>query len=201
MTNNQIAKKSQSSFTNCISMKKIFPKVGLFLFIVANASPVLAASKLNQIEYQDNSQEVIVAGLFDDVIKTVDKFDRTRDGIETRNIRRRERKQRLHERKAYEAQRKRMQKEYEAARKAATERQLQEAERRRQYFESLSPEQKQAYLKQQQALRQKQTEANLMLLGVGLSLFMNGGANSQQQQQQTVIINQTPTPNSGNTQR
>lgn len=201
MTNNQIAKKSQSSFTNCISMKKIFPKVGLFLFIVANASPVLAASKLNQIEYQDNSQEVIVAGLFDDVIKTVDKFDRTRDGIETRNIRRRERKQRLRERKAYEAQRKRMQKEYEAARKAATERQLQEAERRRQYFESLSPEQKQAYLKQQQALRQKQTEANLMLLGVGLSLFMNGGANSQQQQQQTVIINQTPTPNSGNTRR
>ncbi|MEM6399160.1 MAG: hypothetical protein AAF757_02850 [Cyanobacteria bacterium P01_D01_bin.116] len=196
--NNQSAKKSNCSFINRTAMNKIFSKISLFLIIVANTSPVLAASKLRQIEYQHNSQEVIVAGLFDKLINTVDKFDQTRDRIERRDIQRRERKQRLRERKAREKERKRLQKQYAAARRAATQRQIQEAERRRRYFESLSPEQKQAYLKQQQALRQKQAEANLMLLGVGLSLFMNGGRNTQQQQQQQqIIINQTPVGNTG----
>ena len=213
MTTNQNTKNSQSSFTNCIAMKKIFPKIGLFLILITNVSPALAASKSNEkLEYQHNSQGVIVAGLFGDLIKTVDNIDRTRDRIERRNRQKREREQRAQERKirlemqqkereqrlkerqAREEERKRRQEEYAAARRAATQKQLEEAERRRQYFESLSPEQKQTYFKQQQALRQKQAEAGLFLLGLFLSSGGGGGSSSSQQTQDYEYINKTSTP-------
>lgn len=57
-------------------MNKLFPKLGLFLIIVANATPVFAASKyqntslLNQqIAHQQSSQPIITAGIFKDVKK------------------------------------------------------------------------------------------------------------------------------------
>ena len=189
-------------------MKKIFPKVGLFLFIVANASPVLAASKYQNASLSRNPQQTIVALSFGDIVDGVEKLDKKRRRIEKDNERKkireqrererqikaemqqREREQRLRERQARQDEMKRRQEEYAAARRAATQRQLQEAERRRQYFQSLSPEQKQAYLKQQQALRQKQAEAGLFLLGL---IFAGGGSSSQQQTQDYHYINQTPT--------
>jgi hypothetical protein len=211
MTTNQNTKNSQSSFSICTTMNKIFPKIGLFLIIVANASPVLATSKSHQkLEYQYNSQGVIVAGFLGNFIKTVDNIDRTIDRIQTREqkkkiqqqkaeerkikleMQQKEREQRLKERQAREEERKRKQEEYAAARRAATQRQLQEADRRKQYFNSLSPEQKQAYFKQQQALRQKQAEAGLFLLGLFLSSG-GGGSSSSQQTQDYHYINKTPT--------
>lgn len=59
--------------------------------------------------------------------------------------------------------------ELEAARQAATEQQRLEAERRRQYFESLSPEQKETFLAEQRARREQADSAAaqflLMLFG------------------------------------
>jgi hypothetical protein len=205
MLTTQNTQHSKSSLIPFTAMNKTFSKFSLFLIILANINPVLAASKYQnaslsnqKLEYPDRFQGTMVAGLFDDAIKTFDTIDRTNDRIERRERQRREREQRarerqirfemqqrereqrLQERQAREEERKRRQEELAAARKAATEKQIQEAARRRQYFESLSPEQKQAYIKQQQALRQKQAEANLLMLGLFAEFLVGGsGSNSQ----------------------
>lgn len=70
----------------------------------------------------------------------------------------RERRERLEAQKQREV-------ELAAARQAATEQQRIEADRRRQYFESLSPEQKQAYIAEQRAQQQRANE-------VAAKLFM-----------------------------
>lgn len=68
--------------------------------------------------------------------------------------------------------------ELEAARQAATEQDRLEAERRQQYFESLSPEQQQAYIEEQRAMQaQRDQAANLFLLGVMSLMF--GGSSSE----------------------
>jgi hypothetical protein len=68
--------------------------------------------------------------------------------------------------------------ELEAAQRQATEQERLEAERRRQYFESLSPEEKKAYLAQQQAMQAKRDQAaTIFLLGVGSLLL--GGSSSE----------------------
>ncbi|MBD2090625.1 hypothetical protein H6F67_12250 [Microcoleus sp. FACHB-1515] len=62
--------------------------------------------------------------------------------------------------------------ELEEARRAASERDRLEAERRQQYFESLSPEEQQAYIAQQQAMQAQRDEAaSLFLLGVAALMF------------------------------
>jgi hypothetical protein len=223
MLTTQNTKHSQSSFIPFIALSKTFSKFSLVLIVLANISPALAASKYQnaslsnqKLEYPDSSQKTMVAGWINDVIKTVDTVDRTNDRIQRRERQRRESDQRarerkikvemqqrereqiLQERQAREEERKRRQEELAAARKAATEKQIQEAERRRQYFDSLSPEQKQAYVKQQQALRQKQAEAVIFLLGLGL-MYGGGGSSSQQQTTEYRYIYNTPAPTNNST--
>jgi len=79
--------------------------------------------------------------------------------------------------------------ELEAAREAATERERLEAERRQQYFESLSPEERQAYIEEQRAMQaQRETEANLFLLMLGAMVF--GGSDAGQQDDDRVCRNE-----------
>lgn len=201
----QNTRNSQSSFIPFTAMSKTFSKISLFLIVLTNINPALAVSEhqntelsKQKLDHQINPQGIIVAGLFGDVTNFINDVDKTRDAIERRDTQRRERErrleekrirlemqqreqeQRLQDRQAREEERKRRQQELVAARKAATERQIQEAEKRRQYFESLSPEQKQAYIKQQQAIKQKQAEANLFMLGL-FAEFLTGGGGSNSQ--------------------
>lgn len=183
--NTQNTQHSKSSFIPFTAMIKTFSKFSLVLIVLANISPALAASKYQKTELspqkldnQTNPQRIIVAGWLNDLknaIDTVNVLKTTIDESETRDIEQREREQQLRERK-------RRQEELEAARRAATEKQIQEAERRRQYFDSLSPEQKQAYIQQQQALRQKQAEANLLMLGLFAEFLVGGSENNSGQQ-------------------
>ncbi len=172
-------------------MNKKFSQIALLLIVLANVNPVMAASKeLNadlstqKLDAHENPNKIIVAGLFDDIRRTVEQVDQTRHNIEQRELQRKQQEQAIKERQAREEERKRRQAELEAARKAATEKQIQEAERRKQYFESLSPEQKQAYLQEQQALRQKQAEAGLFMADFLLRAFMSGGGQSNSNSQQ-----------------
>lgn len=76
--------------------------------------------------------------------------------------------------------------EIEEARAAATEQQRLEAERRQRYFESLSPEEQKAYIKQQQALQaQREQTANLFMLMM-FSMMMGGPGPGQQDGVRTV---------------
>lgn len=103
-----------------------------------------------------------------------------------REQRKKEREERMelrrHQREQQRVQRQqeleRRQKELEAARRAATEEQRLEAERRRQYFENLSPEDKKAYLAEQEAQRVRSNKAAALFL---LMLMNAGGAGSSQQ--------------------
>ena len=70
--------------------------------------------------------------------------------------------------------------EQEAAQREAAEQRRLEAERQRRYFESLSPEQQQAYLAQQ---KQRELETMNRMLGLGFMLFggaSNGAGTNQQ---------------------
>ncbi|MGB7439861.1 MAG: hypothetical protein WA919_02240 [Coleofasciculaceae cyanobacterium] len=156
------------------------------------ASPVILSSLL----VQDAK-----AGPFDvlrDVTEGIDKVHRTVDRIENRETRQREREQKLKERQAREEERQRRQAQLEAARQAATEREIQEAEIRRQYFESLSPEQKQAYIEQQQAQREKEAAAQLLLLGLFAEYMISGSgeSGSQGQPDEYIYREDTSTPTS-----
>lgn len=163
-------------------MSKKFSQIALSLIILANINPAMAASKepnadlsTQKLNYGDNSNSIIVAGLFDNIRKitdTVERIDRTRDNIEQRNVQRR----RLQERQAREEEKKRQQ--------------ALEAERRRQYFESLSPEEQKAYLQKQQELRQRQAE--LMLNVFGALMSGDGGQSQGSSQQETWYYETTP---------
>lgn len=61
--------------------------------------------------------------------------------------------------------------ELEAARQAATEQERLEAERRQRYFESLSPEERQAYIEEQQAQAQSDGAAAILVPAALLWLF------------------------------
>lgn len=82
-----------------------------------------------------------------------------------------ERQQREQERREREAVRQQQIQEQEADRQAAAERQRLEAERERQYFESLTPEQQQAYMAERRARQAAQaemmTELFILLIGSG----------------------------------
>ncbi|MBF2063771.1 MAG: hypothetical protein IGS39_04985 [Calothrix sp. C42_A2020_038] len=175
----QQIKKQSSPFP---LMNKAFAKFSVFLIIFANISPALAISKPQNIL---SSQPIIVAGLFKNLnrgLQTIDRVERQQDAArrreEQRKLREQRREQRFLERQAREEKIRRRAEEYAEARRRATQRQLEEAEKRRRYFESLSPKQQQAYIRQQQQLRQKQLEARLFLLGWGMKLLMNSGSAS-----------------------
>lgn len=68
--------------------------------------------------------------------------------------------------------------ELEAAKKAATERERLEAERRQKYFESLSPEEQQAYIEEQRALQAQRDRAAAIFVP-WVALFMLGGLSSE----------------------
>jgi hypothetical protein len=69
----------------------------------------------------------------------------------------------------------RRQQELEVARRDATEQQRLEAERRQQYFESLSPEQKEAYLAEQRARREQADKVAALVM---MMIFAGGFGSS-----------------------
>jgi len=86
---------------------------------------------------------------------------------------------RLREQRRQEAERRRQ--ELEVARREATEQQRLEAQQRQQYFESLSPEEQQAYLTEQKAKKaQRDRVAHIFVLGVAAMMFGGGGGTGQQ---------------------
>lgn len=68
----------------------------------------------------------------------------------------------------------------EAARREVTEQQRLEAEQRRQYFESLSPEEKEAYLSEQRARQAQQADQTAALLLLMLGTFSGGSGSTSQ---------------------
>lgn len=84
---------------------------------------------------------------------------------------------RVREQRRQEAERRRQ--ELEVARREATEQQRLEAQQRQQYFESLSPEEKQTYLAEQKVKQaQRDQAASLFLLGIGAMMFGGGSGSS-----------------------
>ncbi|MEB3215641.1 MAG: hypothetical protein VKN72_05185 [Nostocales cyanobacterium 94392] len=170
-------------------MNKTFSNIALVTIMLANINPVFAVtsteSSKSELDYQLKSEEIIVAGfprIFKDIINDADdihrKIDRMRNREEMRS-----------RRKKLQKEMKRRREQLEAARKAATERQIDEAERRRKYFDSLSPEEKQAYIKQQQELRQRETAAQLFMLGLFTHFLINDdGQTSQPVQNNHIYI-------------
>lgn len=144
-----------------------------------NAAPCLALSqsdsRLSTQPLSGHSETVTVAGFFNDInnaIETIDRVVDTVDRIEERERAEQERQERL------EAERQR-QEELEAARREATEQQQLEAEQRRQYFESLSPEEQEAYLAEQRAMQQAQVDAATALFLLLISSDGGWGDSSQ----------------------
>jgi predicted membrane metal-binding protein len=100
-----------------------------------------------------------------DVLRTIDQGLEIKEREQRRQEERARREQLEKERQERLEAQKQREVELAAARQAATEQQRIEADRRRQYFESLSPEQKQAYIAEQRAQQQRQSE-------VAAKLFM-----------------------------
>jgi hypothetical protein len=90
----------------------------------------------------DQTEPMIMADFFRDIQRTIQTIDQVNQ-IRLREERRQE---------------------LEAARQAATEQQRLETERRRQYFESLSPEQKEAFLAEQRARREQADQSAALFL-------------------------------------
>lgn len=114
------------------------------------------------------------AGFFDSINKGVRTLKRTTDFVQDQEDRRLQRQIR----REREEERRRELEEYRQARLAATEAQRAEADRRRAVFESLSEEEKTAYIERQQELKKQQNDraAALMLLFFGAAL--SGGPSS-----------------------
>ena len=186
-------------------MNRTFSKIALVTILLANINPVFALTSIesskSELEYQPKSQEIVVAGLFrrfKRLINDADGIHYKIDRMRRREERRRRRREMRIRRKELRKEMKRRRKQLEAARKAATERQIQEAQRRRRYFDSLSPEQKQAYIKQQQQLRQRQTAAQLFMLGLFANFLVNSNGSSSRQQTQTVYKLEYQAPRQNN---
>lgn len=152
-------------------MNRIFFQLALPIIALANITPAIATTNYQNIDlsqrqsnYQTRSPGIEIAGFFDELkdsvdnaTDTVEDVDQTRRGVEERDLE-------MQERKAQQEDRKRAQEESEAARRHSTERQHQEADRRIQYFQSLSPEEQEAYIDKQLALEQQQEEASIIFL-------------------------------------
>jgi HD superfamily phosphohydrolase len=128
---------------------------------------------------------------------------RTVNQLEQIRAQQRRRAELLRRRQEWEAKREerkaeilRRQQELEVARREATEQQRLEAERRQQYFESLSPEQKEAYLAEQRARREQADKAASLLL---MMLFAGGSGSASNSGDDEIRCSYSPnTFNNGN---
>ncbi len=158
-------------------MKLIVGLSSLALVSLSSVAPCFAVNQalgrsadqslLSQTLPSPAKTQVVSFGL-GDVFRAVDQG---LDMVEQEKRREEERKRRAQLEKErqerLEAQKKR-QAEVEEARKKATEQQRLEADRRQKYFESLSPEQKKAYIAEQRA---QQKKANEVAAGLFLMVF------------------------------
>lgn len=106
-------------------------------------------------------EPVLIAGFFDDIqdaVRTIQQVDQVVDSVNS------------------VVEQEDSRRELEAAREAAREQERLEAERRQQYFESLSPEQQEAYLAEQQAIEEQRA---LLLLELGSMMFGGSGSTPQ----------------------
>ena len=123
----------------------------LALASLLGATPGSAAASAPTQTTTDASEPVMVANL-GNILRDINRgAQQVQQEIQ--------RQQREQQRREREAARQQQIQEREAARQAAAERQRLEAERQRQYFESLTPEQQQAYLAEQRARQAAQAEA------------------------------------------
>jgi len=148
------------------SMKCVRGLSSFALMSFLSVQPGVAMSKVAEQApnptLSTQTQPMIIAnpfGILRDTVRTVKQVDQIR----------------VREQRRQEAERRRQ--EREVARQEAIEQQRLKAEQQRQYFESLSPEQKQAYVAEQRA-RQEQT-ARLLLMFFG-AMSGNGAGSDQQ---------------------
>ncbi|MGB3310490.1 MAG: hypothetical protein WBG32_06475 [Nodosilinea sp.] len=134
---------------------------GLLAASIVGATPGFAATEVPTHAVTDLSEPVMVANL-GNVLRDINRgAQQVQQEIQ--------RQQRQQQRRDQEAARQRQQQEQESARQAAAEQRRLEAERQRQYFESLTPEQQQAYIAEQRARQAAQAGvmAELFILLVG----------------------------------
>jgi hypothetical protein len=169
-------------------MQSVVGLSGLILVTFSNIAPCIAAHQLASRSSEQSlvsqalpgeSESLEVAGFPGDILRRVGDGLTILEQERRRQEQRTEREQREQERRAEREQREqerqrqleaqeRRQEELAAARRAATEEQRLEAERRRQHFENLSPSEREAYLAQQRA--EQDAAAGLLLL-----MFSGGG--------------------------
>lgn len=183
-------------------MNRTLPKLVISIVMLANINPVFAGSKLpsnevskQMIDHKGTSQTTMIAGFFDVIQDANETFKDVNDTIETmeeREIEQEEREQRIREQELRQQERqqsleerKRQQALLEEARRVATEQEKLEAQRRREHYDSLSPEEKQSYIEEQRELKekQKQTTAILFLGMLGL-MFGDSSAMSDEEARQ-----------------
>ncbi|GAP95210.1 hypothetical protein NIES2104_17300 [Leptolyngbya sp. NIES-2104] len=133
---------------------------------------------LNDQPLSETSAQLEVASVIDVINQGTREADQIRRKIQAEERRReRQRKRELEAQKRREraAERERLRREIEAsrqqrrveleaARKRSTEQQRLEAERRQQYFNSLSPQEQKAYLAQQQRRKREADQAALLFI-------------------------------------
>lgn len=150
------------------SMKSVFTSFSIAVFSLVNISPSIATiTSRNQVSNSPKSIQAELktikiaqfGGVFNTIKKGQDVIERQRR-MEESQLRREEARERREEAEQRRQERleaaKKRREEYEAAKKAATEKQRLEAERRREYYESLSPEEKKAYIAKQQEIQRQQ---------------------------------------------
>lgn len=157
-------------------MNKKLSQIALFLMVLTNINPVMAASKTpnadlstQKLDAVESPNNIIVAQFWRDIqrtVKTVNEVKNTVDAItnprnnrhQIRNVQR----PTAEEREKIRAIR---------------------AEERKQYLESLSPEERSAFLQREQELKQKQAELLLNVLGTVMMSGDGGGSQSNSQEE------------------
>ncbi len=183
------------------------------LILVSGSFTTVSASQdgLNKIEpntidtadllLSQPSDNILTAGFWDVFNDVKEGVDDVLDIVEQEKVREEKREKREiaeQQRQIRLEERKRRQEELAQARAAAKEQEIQEAVRRRAYFESLSPSEQQAYIEKQQQIRQQQVAAQLLLMGLVLDGWISGGMsnNSQPSNDRNIPIeNNTSTQN------
>ncbi|NJO64610.1 MAG: DUF1682 domain-containing protein [Richelia sp. RM2_1_2] len=190
-------------------MKYISACLGIALIPLLNAAPCLA---LNELPSSQSSQPKVtkVAGLLNDVVDTVERErknrqrrkqqrdrDKERERVRQERLERQEARERASQERmeAYEKR----QEERKAAQRAAIEKRRLQAERQRQYFESLSPEEQKAYVARQRAAQQQQMNLLFGILSTGAAIdsFMGGSGSGATSTDYTIIRDDrtyTPAP-------
>ncbi|MBW4510892.1 MAG: hypothetical protein KME64_30905 [Scytonematopsis contorta HA4267-MV1] len=166
-----------SGIVYCLSINSVFalskiPEPLTNLTPSAQIAPVIIARRVNpnvqrELSRQRNEERRLLVE--QKRLERQQRQEQRRQLIEQKRL---ERQQRQEQRRQLIEQ-KRL--ELEAARQAATEQQRLEAERRRQYFESLSPEEKKIYINEQEVKKSRADGAAGLLL---LMLFVAGSMNN-----------------------